>query len=187
MGVYVMTVLKNLTWDNHKRAEKTEFMKRLAKRQLSPREYYDFLSNQRVMYQALEDAGERSNLFDGISTVKRTKAIESDLEHLERIHAFRSGALLNAASDYVRHIEEISSDSNKLLAHFYVRYMGDLYGGQILKKLVPGPGAYYDFDDVGSLKEKLGSKLDVSMADEANRCFDMMISFLEELDERINE
>jgi len=182
-----MTILKELTWDSHKRAERTEFMKRLAKKELSPREYYTFLANQYMMYKALEDVGDRLGLFDDISTIKRRDAIERDLVELEGIHKFDYAYFTDAAADYLDHIEAISNDTEKMLAHFYVRYMGDLSGGQILKRLVPGSGSYYDFDDVNSLKEKLASKLNESMADEANLCFTMMTHFLEELNERVKE
>ena len=33
----------------------------------------------------------------------------------------------------------------KLYAHIYVRHMGDLSGGQMIKRKVPGLGKYYEF------------------------------------------
>lgn len=183
-----MTVLKELTWENHKRAEKTLFMKRLAKKELTPREYYTFLTNQFMMYKALEDAGEALDLFADISSIKRLSSIEKDLVELETQYGYDYSDLTDAAVDYMDHIETISKDRDKLLAHFYVRYMGDLSGGQILKKLVPGSGAYYDFDgEVDTLKERLSAKLNVDMSYEANLCFEMMTTFLEELEEKIKE
>lgn len=183
-----MTVLKELTWDNHKRAEKTPFMKRLAKKELTPREYYTFLANQFMMYKTLEEAGDALGLFDDIPNIKRLSSIEKDLVELEKQYGYDHADFTDAAVDYMDHIEVISKDRDKLLAHFYVRYMGDLSGGQILKRLVPGSGAYYDFEgEVDTLKQKLGEKLNADMAYEANLCFEMMTTFLEELDEKAKE
>jgi len=179
-----MTILKELTWDNHKKAETTPFMKRLAKKELSPKEYYTFLANQYMMYQALEDAGDAIDLFDDMDSIKRVVAIDADLRELETEHKFDYAKMTNSAVDYIKHIKSISEDREKLIAHCYVRYFGDLSGGQILKRLVPGSAVCYDFDDVGMLKSKLGSMLKDSMADEANLCFEMMTAFLIELEER---
>ena len=33
----------------------------------------------------------------------------------------------------------------KLYAHVYVRHMGDLSGGQMIRKKTPGPNRYYIF------------------------------------------
>jgi heme oxygenase (biliverdin-producing, ferredoxin) len=180
-----MTGLKELTWENHKKAETTPFMKRLAKRELSSREYYTFLANQRMMYKALEDAGDAEGLFDGLQSLKRTLLIDRDLRELEEDYGFTRPETANSTSRYINHISEIAGDRSKLLAHFYVRYFGDLSGGQILKRLVHGSAACYIFEeDVGQLKTRLASLLDRSMADEANLCFELMIDFLYELDER---
>ena len=66
--------------------------------------------------------------------------------------------------------------------------MGDLSGGQIIKRYVPGSGTYYDFsEDVNVLKEKLRSKLNDLMAEEANKCFDMIYEMFEELEENFND
>lgn len=183
-----MTVLKELTWENHKKAETTPFMKRLAKRELSPREYYTFLANQYMMYKALEDAGDEIGLFDGLDSIKRTIALDADMRELEKEHGFESAYLVNATIDYIDHIKDISKDRRDLLAHCYVRYFGDLSGGQILKRLVHGSAMCYKFDeDVNYLKNKLESLLDASMADEANLCFEMMVNVLNELEERSHD
>ena len=64
-------------------------------------------------------------------------------------------------------------DPKKLMAHIYVRHMGDLSGGQMIAKRVPGSGNYYKFDaDVNEYKEKIRAKCDDSMAEEAKICFD---------------
>ena len=65
----------------------------------------------------------------------------------------------------------------------YVRHMGDLSGGQIIKRFVPGSGQHYQFnEDVTELKEKVRAKLHDGLADEAKVCFNMIKTFMEELE-----
>ena len=50
--------------------------------------------------------------------------------------------------------------------------MGDLSGGQMIAKRVSGSTKFYQFDeDVDVLKDKIRTRLDDSMAEEAKICF----------------
>jgi heme oxygenase len=70
------------------------------------------------------------------------------------------------------------------MAHVYVRHMGDLSGGQMIAKRVPGKGRMYQFDKGhDELKEMVRAKLDDSMADEAKLCFDFATKMFQELGE----
>jgi len=184
LGGYILaTTLKDLTWESHIRAEKTPFMKRMLKKQISPREYYIYLSNQLAMYHSLEYYAEQKQLFHEIEDIKRVFNIQKDLLMLEKQHGFTVPGSLKSTENYINYISEIQNDPDKLMAHMYVRYFGDLSGGQIIRKLVPGTTYYYDFDcDVNALKMKFAQKLDVSLAEEANVCFQMVTEFLNELE-----
>ena len=60
--------------------------------------------------------------------------------------------------------------------------MGDLSGGQMIAKKVPGSGLMYQFDeDVNILKEKIRARLDDSMADEAKLTFDFATKLFEQM------
>jgi heme oxygenase len=64
--------------------------------------------------------------------------------------------------------------------------MGDLSGGQIIKKLVPGPTNLYEFEgDVEELKTAVRSKLHLGLEEESKVCFAMVQKFLEELEESV--
>jgi len=76
---------------------------------------------------------------------------------------------------------KISDDENKLFAHIYTRHMGDLSGGQMIRKRVPGEGRLYQFEDPDTLKTAIRSKLDDSMADEAKICFDFATRTFQEM------
>jgi heme oxygenase len=62
--------------------------------------------------------------------------------------------------------------------------MGDLSGGQMIAKRVPGEGRMYMFDKGhDELKELVRAKLDDSMADEAKLCFDFATKMFVQLGE----
>jgi heme oxygenase len=64
------------------------------------------------------------------------------------------------------------------MAHVYVRHMGDLFGGQMLAKLLPGSNNFYKFDNIQSLVKGIREKIDVSLAEEANVAFDHNINMI---------
>ncbi len=180
--------LRELTHEKHKRAEKSKFVGRMLKGGMTEKQYYIYLSNQLLAYYTLETYANYKNIFDGIEAIKRSVSISDDLRELEQLHGFETGKIADATQRYMDYIQDISADKDKLLAHIYVRHMGDLSGGQIIKRFVPGSGKYYEFsEDVSELKEKLRSKLNDSMADEANKCFDMVYELFEELEDEFND
>jgi heme oxygenase len=68
------------------------------------------------------------------------------------------------------------------MAHIYVRHMGDLSGGQMIAKRVPGAGKYYQFgDNPETIKEAIRAKLDDSLAEEAKVCFDFAAKLFEQM------
>lgn len=177
------TNLRELTLDNHRRAERSRFIQRLIKREMTPYEYYVYMYNQLMAYYALETACNTRDIFKGMEELKRGSNISKDVSELESEYGFEAPELTKATDKYVKYIQSISCDKEKLLAHVYVRHMGDLSGGQIIKRLVPGSGLHYSFDgDVNELKEKIRSKLNDDMATEANKCFDMIYEFFTELE-----
>jgi heme oxygenase len=155
----------------------------MVKKTMTDYQYYIYLCNQQLSYWALEGYADYLGLFDDIDDLKRSTRITKDLQELEHIHGFRIPAHLNATKAYIDYIDSISDNPKKLMAHIYVRHMGDLSGGQIIKRFVPGSGLYYQFDtDVETLKEKVRNKLSNDMADEANTCFNMVFDILTELE-----
>jgi heme oxygenase len=59
--------------------------------------------------------------------------------------------------------------------------MGDLSGGQMIRKKIPGSGTLYNFENGPALKELIRERLDDSMADEAKICFDFATKTFQEL------
>jgi heme oxygenase len=62
--------------------------------------------------------------------------------------------------------------------------MGDLSGGQMISKKVPGAGTMYQFEDnVSVLKDKIRARLNDSMADEAKIAFDFATKLFQQMKE----
>lgn len=180
-----MNNLRELTKEEHRRAERTTFMNRMLKKEISPEQYYVYIKNQLFVYTTLEYYASEVGIFDGdMSRIMRGVSLLEDVLEMEVNNNFPSAPILSSSYEYVRYIQSIGKDAEKLLAHIYVRHMGDLSGGQIIKRLVPGPTHLYEFEgDVEELKNLVRSKLHDGLEKEARVCFGMVQSFLEELEE----
>jgi len=176
-----MSKLKELTWDHHQNAERQEFAQLLMSGKIHPEFYATYLWNQHKKYDLLEAMGNLHGLFDDIPEVRRKQRIEADFFELWP-HDDRRPVLCNSTGEYIEHMRECMQDPNRLLAHMYVLYMGDLSGGQMIKRKVPGAGTMYEFDgDVKELKERIRAKIDDSMAEEAKWVFDSATKLFQEL------
>lgn len=179
--------LKELTWENHKRAERKGFAKTLLSGNISPELYYKYLTNQYYSYVILEDALRIQGLPIYLHSVFRAPHILNDMQELEQLHGLSYTPYITTPSNaqYVDHIYNLEKNGEyqKLLAHMYVRHFGDMYGGAIIQKRVPGSGTMYDFDNKEELKLQLRELLNDDMADEANICFEFAIRLFEELED----
>lgn len=171
--------LKELTWEHHQNAERQDFVKILLN-DIDKDLYATFLYNQFPMYELLEIMAMKNNMLFGLQGIERSKAIFNDFKELWDKE--ETPPLCAVTKDYLDHIMSIQNDPHKLMAHIYVRHMGDLSGGQMIAKKVPGSCRLYHFDeDVHQLKEKIRKKVDDSMADEAKICFDFATRLFQEM------
>jgi heme oxygenase (biliverdin-producing, ferredoxin) len=177
-----MSKLKELTWANHQKAERTEHARKLLKGML-PEEYHCYLYNQYVQYAALESIAKGKGVLEGIEHIARASNILKDMIELENeYNILRHIELLcPVVAQYVEYVMELE-DNDDILAHIYVRHFGDMYGGQMIKKRQPGSGTMYDFENVEELKTTVRAMLNDEMADEANTCFEFAMQLFEELD-----
>jgi len=167
-----MSNLKELTWEHHKNAERQEFVKVLMSGNIDPKVYATYLWNQFPQYEILEVMAMGHGLFDNTFEILRSKAILEDFRELWPKDE-KPPQHTMATKKYLTHMKTIMNDPDKLMAHIYVRHMGDLSGGQMIKKKVPGSGKFYQFDgDIQEIKEAIRAKTNDSMADEAKICFD---------------
>jgi len=176
-----MSKLKELTWENHQKAERTEHARKLLKG-MTPKEYHKYIYNQYVQYAVLESKARELNVLNGIENICRAPSIRADMEELETLHDIQRNAdlLCPVVSEYTAHIMSLT-EKDDILAHLYVRHFGDMYGGQMIRKRNPGSGKMYDFDNVEELKATVRERLNDDMANEANRCFEFAMQLFEEL------
>lgn len=174
-----MSTLKELTAEKHREAENQPFIKSIFAGKVDKEKYTDYLYQLRALYHTMEYLADKLNLLSGIEDIKRAKAVEMDFAELA--NGGMSAYLTKPSTlKYLRYLDSIQNDPEKLMAHIYVRHMGDLFGGQALAKLLPGPNNMFKFDDIPTLVKRVREKLNVSMADEANVAFDFNINIIKE-------
>jgi len=174
-----MTVsLKEYTKSFHKEIESTEFAKKLIKGTVTELQYYNYLFQFKGIYKTIEDVGEKLNLYKDIESVKRYYKIIDDMFSFEEQYPFLEELATTSYRDYLTSIK----DPIKLKSHMYVRYMGDLNGGQILKeRLNHLPTNLYEFDDAEELKVKLRDFFADADREEARKAFIYNISIYRKL------
>lgn len=178
--------LKDLTKEHHTNAETQPFVKVLFSGNIDPKLYATYLKNQHPMYEILEVCAMPHGLLSGLPDIRRAPAILSDFVELwgddETLPK-----MCPVTQKYIDYIMSIKDDPKKLMAHIYVRHMGDLAGGQMIAKRVPGSGKYYQFENADELKVAIRERLDDSMADEAKVCFEFATQFFVEMMELVDE
>jgi len=177
--------LKELTKENHTNAERQQFVKVMFRGDIKPELYAQYLYNQFPMYELLELLANRHGLFLDLGDLPRRNAILQDFQELWPDQNTRPQTCA-VVQKYLDHLMSIQDDPHKLMAHIYVRHMGDLSGGQMIAKKVPGSHRFYKFKDPDSLKEKIRKKVDDSMADEAKLCFDFATQLFKEMMEFVD-
>jgi heme oxygenase len=171
--------LKDLTWEKHQNAERRAYAKKLISGEMTPQEYHRYLHNQFIIYTALETQID----IPGVEDAFRSAYIDMDLKQLEEEYDIKrdvNSDICPVVWEYANHVQTL--DQKGLLAHLYVRHFGDMYGGQMIAKKVPGDGKMYQFNNKKELIDKIRAMLDDSMGEEANICFDYAIRLFEELE-----
>lgn len=177
--------LKDLTNQAHSDAERTEFAKLLMSGNISKKQYAMYLLQMLEIYIPLENFTAFDGHFKDLPGLSRVPSILQDFREL----GFKPKTdlpVLKATAEYRDYINKIGNDDaqrSKLLAHLYVRHMGDLYGGQMIKKKVPGSGKFYEFNNRDTLITNIRNKLNDDMSEEANVAFQHAINIMRQLNE----
>jgi heme oxygenase (biliverdin-producing, ferredoxin) len=173
--------LKELTWEKHKIAERSAFAKLLISGKISTSDYVNYLVQMGAIYRAIESKARSMRLLDNLEDLCRFIKIEQDI--IELVGEDHGIQYLTETMEYVDFIDSLT-DPKSVLANIYVRHMGDLYGGQMIAKKVPGSGRFYQFKNKGKLIEEIRKFADDNLAYDANIAFDYNIKIMKAL---INE
>jgi heme oxygenase len=169
--------LKELTAEKHQLAESTPFMKSVFAGTMSKEMWTDYTYQKRHWYHFIEKKAKDLGLLEGIEDICRAELILKDYSKMAGVFAHRE--IKPITIEYVEYINSLT-DSRAVLAHLYIWHMGDMFGGQMIKKLVDAPHTHLDFNNVQDLMVRFRAMLTDDLADEANVAFDWAIRILNE-------
>ena len=198
--------LKEATGAAHARAEKSGFVNKILRGEADLFGYSLLLRNLCPIYANLELALDRRQADPVILEIRdprlyRAEAARQDLAKLAGPAWWQSLPLLASAWRYIDRIVVAERSASTLIAHAYTRYLGDVNGGRVVKRLlrertgVPSEAlrffAYPQIHDVSRFAkiyrrqfDIAGSKgVDQALAiEETELAFEMNIALSEEVD-----
>lgn len=170
--------LKELTSSKHKQAEQTKFMQCLMTGQLSTQVWADFIFQKLIFYRLLEQLGTEHCNLSLVTDIYRADLLYKDL--VETASPQSNFLQKPSTIDYCNYLIALT-DPKKIMAHIYVWHMGDLFGGQLIKKIAPGKNTSLEFNNREQIISFIRSNCSDDMADEANLAFDFAIRILDDL------
>lgn len=192
----------------HRAAESAGAMRLLLDGRLGRQRYGSMLRSLHAIYASLEQALQQHQQHPLLAPIllpglARAGPLEADLQALCGPAWLRELAIAPAAQRYARRLRLLARlCPHRLAAHAYVRYLGDLHGGQALRVIVArslqlrdGSGvAFYEFgaeDEVRDLIARFRRGLDeieqrdpvsaAALVHEAQAAFRLHIRLFEEL------
>ncbi len=155
--------LRSHTRSLHRQAERSGILGDLLQGRANRAAYILLLRNLLPAYEAME-AGLEDHRASAViqpyanAAVYRSAAIRADLDTLAGRDWRLAVPILPSAALYTGRIAAVAADGILLIAHAYVRYLGDLNGGQILKRILGRTLnlgheslSFYDFRDIADL------------------------------------
>ncbi|RVW04157.1 biliverdin-producing heme oxygenase [Rhodococcus xishaensis] len=168
--------IKTETDAAHRATEQSRFVGDLLAGKLLEEGYTALLAQTYLVYEALERAGE-SHADDALAApfiapeLIRLPSLAADLEFLLGSRWREQVVAKPATERYIRRLEEVAFTSPAdFVAHHYLRYLGDLSGGQIIRRMLERAYGYevdgvrfYIFDQITKpkvFKDEYRAKLD---------------------------
>lgn len=177
--------LKDLTKDKHAAAESTAFMKAVFASKMPMTVWVDYTFQKALWYNAIEEQAERMGLLKDLQGIKRSQLIMQDYYAMEKpLASYNTFAAVT--KDYTSYVRALQ-DPKKVLAHLYTWHMGDMFGGQMIKKMIDAPHSHLEFENTKELIESMRPMLTDDLADEANIAFEWAIKILESYDSSLGK
>lgn len=180
-----MSILREATLEKHKQIEALPFIQYLMYGTVNKENYIIYLAEMLSIYEHLEHLAGQAGLFKDIEDLPRAEKMKQDLEELSLNHKTE---LSPSTKQYLNYLTNLynSDRRNYLFAHVYVRHLGDMYGGKVISKKIPGSGNWYKFENRGPLNKRFTAKLHYDLADEALVAFGHFENIFQDLYERID-
>jgi len=195
------------TRKSHSVAENTAFVTGFFRGIATKQSFGQLVTTLYFVYEAMENSFDESTdpcvqALD-YQVLRRLPALEEDMAYYHGPQWRESVAPSTATRKYAARIREVATNAPHLLvAHMYTRYLGDLFGGQMMGGMArrslgleAAKGtAFYEFDDVPETKpfiEEWYTKLNMleltdaqkqAIVDEGNLVFALNIEVFEELE-----
>nr|YP_009488750.1 heme oxygenase [Grateloupia filicina]AWD77324.1 heme oxygenase [Grateloupia filicina] len=162
MSTNLAQQLREGTTKSHSMAENVIFVKSFLGGVVDKKSYRKLVANLFFVYKAIEEEIEKNKSHVAIKSIyfpelHRGLSLSQDLEYYYGSDWEDRVQPSSATQVYIDRIHNIGTNQPELLiAHAYTRYMGDLSGGQILKKIAKNAmqlpetlgTAFYNFDAI---------------------------------------
>jgi hypothetical protein len=133
-----------------------------------------------LFYYQIEQKCDAGGLLDDLQGLKRCEGLWKDfLELRNGDESPTANSINNVLVEYENYIKSLAPE--QALAHLYVWHMGDLFGGQMIKKIVEGPHNSLEFENSRELMTNLRAKLTDDLGPEARTAFEYAIKMMEQL------
>ncbi|MCW7494343.1 biliverdin-producing heme oxygenase [Leptospira sp. 2 VSF19] len=210
----IAMMLREGTAEKHQETEKVPYLRAIFRGGLDAQTYTYQLESLLAVYTVMEDLY-RQNKDNPILTklyfpaLFRENALKEDIASFQKKFGTKlRGSVSKATQGYIDHIKNIAKTKPELLvAQAYVRYLGDLSGGQAIKKVVAKTfalegnegTAFYEFPEIEDLMAFKGiyrQNLDTlplddtqkaELLEEAKATFDLNKFLFIELDSDLKE
>ena len=195
----------------HRNTEQSRFVGELLAGKLSPAAHAALIAQTYLVYRTLEEAG-RTHADNPLvapflgDELLRTDALEADLEFLLGAQWRDQVTATPATQRYIDRLTEVAYDwPAGFVAHHYIRYLGDLSGGQIIRRMLERAYGYdtdglrfYIFDAIEKpklYKDAYRAKLDAApltdeeqqrLIDEVNLAYELNSNLFADLEADID-
>lgn len=176
--------LKDITKDLHTEAERTPFMRAVLKGEIPADVWADWTYQRSIIYGSIESVARDAGFTKDCLDVERALKLYLDAKEITNGNFPK---LRPETIEYSRYLLDLVGHGNKILGHLYTWHMGDLYGGQMIKKILSDfPHRALSFNDVEGTKEIIREKLDDSLGPEACVAFQYAIKMMHTYDGQLN-
>lgn len=162
--------LRQAVKENHDRAEQTALSRLMISGTMRAHTYAAMLENMMCIYAELES--------DGLIQKREVLRYHLMVNDLLRMGG-RRWPRAASVGEYCQYLRDL--DAKSRWAHIYVHYLGNMYGGQLLAKGLPGPHDHLLFEDLPGCMAYVRENIRHVDPDEANRAFLWTIRIYDEL------